>query len=613
MKKSLLLLFFTVAFASVRSQCVISCSNYAVSSISFSQFPTGGTDVSNSFIPNKDDGSTGAVPIGFTFNFYCNNYTDVYICSNGFMQFNSVSWAHGTGVHPASGIPSTSEPNNQVAFNSCDLDPNGGGTITYTTIGTSPNRMFIVSYNGVPNYGQTSLNTGQIVLYETSNIIEIHTTAAAGTTAQAQSGTGTQGIENQSGTFGVPVPGRSNSAWYPGTNTAYRFERTTYTPMAPALIMGDSVICQGTSTTFSINSIPTATAYNWSAPSGWQGSSFLNSASYTVPSTGIVSVSATYSCGTSPVKTIFVTIIPGPSIFVNASPKIICSGTPITFTVSGADTYTLDPGNQTSLPFTDVPTASTTYSVVGTNTDGCVSSQAATVFITVNTTPTVTVNSGAVCPGTQFNFVVSGAQSYSYQTPFPSVTETVPGFYSYTVVGTSSSGCKSAPATSSLLVHPHPTITAVATKSLICKGNTTTLTAGGGTAYVWTHTTSTSNTLIVNPVVSNNYSVNGTDANGCVGGSNLVTVTVSACAAVSEYEMAPDLFNVYPNPSNDKYTIESKESISFIIYDVTGKLVRTGNVTANEKTEVAHDLPPGQYLFRATAGNAQRSLILIKN
>jgi len=613
MKKSLFTLLFAVILVYGRSQCVISCSNYAVSAINYSLFPTGSNNVTSSFLPSTDDGATGAIPIGFSFNFYCTTYTNVFICSNGFIQFTPVSWAHGNFVHSTTVIPSPIEPNNMIAFNATDLYPGVGGSVTYTTIGTAPNRQFIVTYSNVPNFStQSDLNTGQIVLYETTNVIEIHTGIAHGDSNQG--GNGSQGIENLYGSAGVPAPGRSNSSsWFPGSFTAYRFQ-FDYVPLAPAAIMGDTTLCQGLSKSFSISAIPTATAYNWTAPFGWQGSNSTTSSIYTITSSGVVSVSASYSCGTSPATTLSVKTIPSPVISIlSATPSIMCSGIPVTFSVGGANTYTLNPGNVTGqIPFVDFPLVSTTYSITGTSTAGCISAGPATVFITVNTTPTVTVNSGEVCSGAQFNFTVSGAKTYQYETGFASVTQTVPGLYNYTVVGTAANGCKSAPATSSLVVHSLPTITAVANRTLICKGETSTLTAGGGTAYVWTHTTSASHTLVVNPIVLNSYSVTGTDVNGCVSGK-LVTVSVSACTDLSANDPLVKFLSVYPNPSNDQFTIESRVPVEYVIYDVTGKIVQRGTAEANEKKQISQQLPPGQYLLRAVSPDMQQNLILIKN
>ena len=50
----------------------------------------------------------------------------------------------------------------------------------------------------------------------------------------------------------------------------------------------------------------------------------------------------------------------------------------------------------------------------------------------------------------------------------------------------------------------------------ICLGQSTNLTAAGGSTYVWS-TSATSTSISVSPTDTTNYSVIGTDANGCIG------------------------------------------------------------------------------------------------
>jgi hypothetical protein len=71
-------------------------------------------------------------------------------------------------------LPSTATPNNLIALYWVDLNTGGGGTITYGVTGTAPNRTLVVSYNGVAHYsGSGQPVTGQILLHETSNEVEI--------------------------------------------------------------------------------------------------------------------------------------------------------------------------------------------------------------------------------------------------------------------------------------------------------------------------------------------------------------------------------------------------------------------------------------------------------
>ena len=101
-----------------------------------------------------DDSWGAAVPIGFTFNFFGNNYTQVVPSSNGVLTFNLAS----AGNFCAWSIGTTGIPNNAYHLNSImgpweDLyPPAGGGTATYGTIGTAPNRIFIFQLCQMPFY-----------------------------------------------------------------------------------------------------------------------------------------------------------------------------------------------------------------------------------------------------------------------------------------------------------------------------------------------------------------------------------------------------------------------------------------------------------------------------
>ncbi|AYQ30944.1 T9SS type A sorting domain-containing protein [Runella sp. SP2] len=163
--------------------------------------PVAGTGTS---VTLGDDAVSSTLPIGFTFSFFGNSYTDFAISSNGFITFSPFS----SGCCSGQSIPNTSSPNNLIALAWDDLDPSAGGSINYFTTGSAPNRKLIVNYVGIPIAGSSSPNvTSQIILYETSNLIEIHSTNINGVDPA------TMGIENASGTIALAVPGRNRAAW----------------------------------------------------------------------------------------------------------------------------------------------------------------------------------------------------------------------------------------------------------------------------------------------------------------------------------------------------------------------------------------------------------------
>ena len=153
-----------------------------------------------------DDAVSGALPVGFNFDFYGNTYTQFYLSSNGFLSFDP---AVSQGCCQGGVIPTNDAVNNVIAFDWDDLYPPGGGSLLYQTIGTAPNRQLIVSIVNMPLFPNSTPDvTSQVVLYETSNIIEIHTTQVT-----SDGSNQTMGIENANGTDGLTVPGRNSALW----------------------------------------------------------------------------------------------------------------------------------------------------------------------------------------------------------------------------------------------------------------------------------------------------------------------------------------------------------------------------------------------------------------
>ncbi len=154
-------------------------------------------------ITGDDQSKQFALP--FTFNFYGTNYTSVYVCSNGFLSFTSNSTAYS----PAS-IPNTAAPNALIAPFWRDLNPSGGGTITYY----SGSDKFVVTWNAVKNYSNSNTQTFQVILYPNGQIVFQYNNVTNDVTT-------VRGIENINGTAGVPY------STNPSNGTAVRFTPST--------------------------------------------------------------------------------------------------------------------------------------------------------------------------------------------------------------------------------------------------------------------------------------------------------------------------------------------------------------------------------------------------
>lgn len=195
-----------------------SCNTYTVASIPFA--PLSGTGTT---LTLGDDQVSAAIPLGFTFNFFCNDFTEIYVSSNGFVTFNPLS---GSGCCSGDVLPSATL-SDFIAGTWNDLYPPGAGTISHFTVGTTPNRRFVINYNGIPHCcGTTADNIFQIILYETTNVIEIHNTLITD-----DGSTHTQGIQGGSGPNFAVAPGR-NGTNFTATNDAFRFTQVPPTPFS---------------------------------------------------------------------------------------------------------------------------------------------------------------------------------------------------------------------------------------------------------------------------------------------------------------------------------------------------------------------------------------------
>ena len=196
--------------------------NFTVAAIPYAPLAHTGTNVSLG-----DDVLSAAFPIGFNFTFYGNTYSDFKICSNGYIGFGGVTQSFTPQT-----LPTATNPNNLIALAWDDLGPHTGGTIRYETTGTAPNRILKVSFSGVPFFGSTTqFVTGQILLYETTNYIDIICIQIDNNGG----GNKTQGIENATGTVGIGAPGKNNAAWS-CAGTAVRFA-----PPAPNVVWSNGV------------------------------------------------------------------------------------------------------------------------------------------------------------------------------------------------------------------------------------------------------------------------------------------------------------------------------------------------------------------------------------
>jgi len=288
----------------------------------------------------------------------------------------------------------------------------------------------------------------------------------------------------------------------------------TLNPIPTVSAGSNQTVCAGTQVTLSGSG---AVNYSWN-------NGVINGTSFTPLTTQTYTVTGTNANGCSNTAQVTVTVNPSPNIS-GGNNQSICIGSPVTLSGSGATNYTWNNGVVNGTTFT--PLATQTYTVTGTNANGC--SNTAQVTVTVNPLPTVSAGSNqSVCVGTLVTLIGSGANTYSWTNGVANATPFIPmGTQIYTVTGTNANGCSNT-AQVTVTVNPSPNVSAGSNQS-VCAGSPVTLSGSGASSYTWSN--GISNGVPFVPVATQTYTVTGT-ANGCSNTAQ-VTVTVNPSPNVS--------------------------------------------------------------------------------
>ena len=193
---------------------------YGTDSYTFQLYPYspepygGGTGII--FGSNGDDQIAGPFPLGFTFCFFNQNFTQFWVGSNGWIGFTyNPAWT----TYTATTIPNTGGqvPKNCIMAPWQDWYPGNGGSfeppyVFYYTTGVAPNRKLVVYWFQCPMYAcLTTRGSFQIVLNEQNSIIENHLTNKPFCTWQGNAAT--QGVHNANGTVAFTATNRNCTSW----------------------------------------------------------------------------------------------------------------------------------------------------------------------------------------------------------------------------------------------------------------------------------------------------------------------------------------------------------------------------------------------------------------
>jgi gliding motility-associated-like protein len=249
-----------------------------------------------------------------------------------------------------------------------------------------------------------------------------------------------------------------------------------------------------------------------------------------------------------------VTITQPTAVIVNSANADICPNTCATLNATGsggtgAINFSWSPGGSTGNAVSVCPASTTTYTITGTDLNGCTGFT--TVVVTVEPTPIVTVPAATICAGTITTLTASGAATYSWLpatglsavtgttvTANPTLTTT------YTVTGTSAFGCTGSVEVT-VTVNPIPVLSSSGGNA--CPGDSIALSVSGAATYSWSPSTAlnitTGPNVTARPANTIVYTITATGANGC-------TAAITATATVNpkpdaNFSTSPDVVDLF--------------------------------------------------------------------
>ena len=157
--------------------------------------------------PLFGDDFVGRLVLPFDFSYYGETYDEVWLSDNGYLNFLGADQFNAFPVE----IPVESDPNAAVYALWQDLHVDEDGAIRYDTVGSAPDRAFVIEYDSVKAGANTV--TFEIKLWENGDIDLLYADAGTGDDAGI-------GIENADGTDALSFSYRTDIL---DTDVAYRF------------------------------------------------------------------------------------------------------------------------------------------------------------------------------------------------------------------------------------------------------------------------------------------------------------------------------------------------------------------------------------------------------
>lgn len=302
-----------------------------------------------------------------------------------------------------------------------------------------------------------------------------------------------------------------------------------FSQVPTASFTASNVRCIGVPISLTDASTNAPTSWTWNLTGGTPSSSNIQfpNVTYSTPGNYTIGLVATNGMGSSTLYNIIITVSPNPTISVAS--HTACNGDNVSFSASGATSYTWLPSNSNGSVFNTIASSSTIFTVNGTSSFGCNGTNTANLIVYAN--PAVSVTTGSLCFGQNLVLTASGATTYTWSTGVNTQSISVsPGVGNpvFNVVGTDINGCKDV-AAATVSVFPLPPVSA--TSGTTCPNQGLSIFAGGATTYTWASSPtlfphdSNNNEAVVYPTSPTTYTVYGADNNGCVNSGTTIVYT----------------------------------------------------------------------------------------
>ncbi|CAN5917506.1 hypothetical protein BH11BAC7_BH11BAC7_09360 [soil metagenome] len=302
-----------------------------------------------------------------------------------------------------------------------------------------------------------------------------------------------------------------------------------------------------------------------------------------------------------------------PTVVVNTTATSVCDGSPVTLSGSGATTYTWTGSVTDNVAFT--PIATDTYTVTGTDANGCMDTD--NITVAVNLLPTVVANTTAtaVCPNTPVTLSGSGATSYTWTSSVTDNVAFVPAATdTYTVTGTDGNGCMNT-ANVTVTVNTLPNVTVSLPVSSVCVDDADVVLTGGSPAGGTFSGTNVSAGNF-NPTTTGSFSIlySYTDGNGCSSSAS-GSIAVNLCTGVNEVATVNGI-NIYPNPNAGQFTIQLSsapvDAAQVEVMNSLGQVVDAFTMTATTQEVNISTLDNGVYFIRVINGGTSTVQRVVK-